>query len=749
MLNSSDAVAYTDHSDIYEIKYARLIELVKETEEIESIDYMKAMSEVNSLAYDLITYDQLRSEMDVEQSSAHAPKCYVCRALEEIGRKTMASKVESERVLLEAIAISEGRFGEEHSAPFHFQVRLAALYKHWSCRSDSISFFVRIAFLASRKAPTRNRADLLSELLISSNSDEPALCAWLQGPAWESSFATSSQQLSTLSIQGETVQDSPRNLWEMIKLIIDLVGYIDDDIGKGFPKLEPILDSILRQGPELVDGSLSFWMATFLSAIYKLWRPIFNSRYLISNTANRNSLPGSIALKASFEKLCENPYRLEQSPRIAMNGEGGSSLGSSDEPSSSENPLRFEDISKLEGPLENLDQLRLVLTELSLSELGKLGFRETFTSHPAVIYDYSMLDILCSAARLGNSNLIKYLRMHFGNAQFGDVSLTDLLNLGGDMSEWWDGEAPLCLAARAGHRPTIEALLDAGADPDGPDECDERPASIATEAGYYEITCLLIKRGAALLLWSDRQELLAYIIENSDQETLENLLENCLVDDGLVNLLFGVCIIGDIESYELLGTVSEMIRERVRPTENETPKLRSILDKWGMADLHQFLADEDESGRGLELLLNAFTGVHIEQQAREILETALFGPETELGKMLSPSESSGADRPVLHTLVSRNAPNALGVFLELGPNLEAPDDEGNTALHLAAARNHVTCAQQLLKHGIDVNGENMSGETALQIAIRAGHTEISDEIRMLSRHESRASTEDEGDGSVI
>jgi hypothetical protein len=749
MLNSSDAVAYTDHSDIYEIKYARLIELVKETEEIESIDYMKAMSEVNSLAYDLITYDQLRSEMDVEQSSAHAPKCYVCRALEEIGRKTMASKVESERVLLEAVAISEGRFGEEHSAPFHFQVRLAALYKHWSCRSDSISFFVRIAFLASRKGPTRNRADLLSELLISSNSDEPALCAWLQGPAWESSFATSSQQLSTLSIQGETVQDSPRNLWEMIKLIIDLVGYIDDDIGSGFPKLEPILDSIIRQGPELVDGSLSFWMATFLSAIYKLWRPIFNSRYLIGNTANRDSLPGSIALKASLERLCENPYRLEQTKTIAMNGEGDSSFGNSDEPSSSENPLKFEDISKLEGPLENLDQLRLVLTELSLSELGKSGFREAFASYPAIINDYSMLGILCSAARLGNSNLIKYLGMHFGNAQFGGVSLTNLLNLDGDLSEWWEDEAPLCLAARAGHQPTIEALLDAGADPDGPDECDERPAWLAAEAGYDEIVCLLIKRGA--VLWSrwNRERVLTYIIENSDQETLENLLENCPDDEFLFNLLFSVYLIGYIENYELLGTVSEMIKEHIRPTENEMPKLRSILDTWDKEELLEFAADLDKSGRGLELLLNAFTGVHIEQQAREILKTALFGLETELRKMLSPSESSGADRPVLHTLVSRNAPNALGVFLELGPNLEASDEHGNTALHFAAARNRLDCARQLLKHGIDVNQENMSGETALQITIRAGHTKISDEIRMLSRHESRASTEDEGDGSVI
>jgi len=38
MQGSSDAAAYPDYSDIYEIKYARMVELVKETEETAGID---------------------------------------------------------------------------------------------------------------------------------------------------------------------------------------------------------------------------------------------------------------------------------------------------------------------------------------------------------------------------------------------------------------------------------------------------------------------------------------------------------------------------------------------------------------------------------------------------------------------------------------------------------------------------------------------------------------------------------------
>jgi len=386
------------------------------------------------------------------------------------------------------------------------------------------------------------------------------------------------------------------------------------------------------------------------------------------------------------------------------------------------------------------------LAELSLSEVEKSDRSQALIPLPQTMNDYRMLDILSIAARLGNSNLIKHLGMLFANADVqGYIPLTDLLNLGGDVWEWWSDEGPLCLAARAGHRPTIEALLDAGADPDGPYECDERPIWLAVKAGYDEIVSLLIKRGASVGVAPYNAQVLKCIIKTSDQEVHKKWLGTVSDYEGLVNLLFAAYLIGDIENYELLATVSEMIREHIRPTEKATQELRSILATEDREDLHQFLADEDESGQGLELLLNAFTGVHIEQQAREILETALFGSQAELDKMLHTSESSGLDRPVLHTLVSRNASNALGVFLELGPNLEASDEQGNTALHLAAARNRVACAGKLLKHGIDVNRENMSGETALQIAVRAGHTEISEEIRMLSH----VSMEDDGDSSVI
>jgi len=211
-------------------------------------------------------------------------------------------------------------------------------------------------------------------------------------------------------------------------------------------------------------------------------------------------------------------------------------------------------------------------------------------------------------------------------------------------------------------------------------------------------------------------------------------------------LLCAVVLIGDLESYELLGPVSKILREHKWSTDGKSrksgvPILRSILDPWSRRELCDLLPELDQSGRGLELVLNALAGVHIEQQARGILKSVLLGTETEFNKLLNPDKASNPSRPVLHTLVSTNATNALGVFLELGPNFEASDEQGNTALHIAAAGNYLGCARQLLRHGMDVGIENVNGETALQVAVRSGHLKIMEEIQTFSG----VSMEDEGD----
>jgi hypothetical protein len=731
MAEGGNAAITTDDSDICKAKYERLIGLVKETEENGRTNYMEIMSEVNSLVYDLITLGQSRSQVIIKEGSAPYSPCYVCMALEEIGTNDMAAKVESERVLLEAIAVSEGCFGEEDGAAFHFRVQLFLLYDNWDCRSDSThSLLLRIMFLASGKGKTRKWFDLLSELPLSPTHLDTGRCSWFQGLSGAPILGTSSHQMSTLPIQDDTIQVSPRNIWEMISATISHNdGFITQEI---LLRLEPILDVIFHEGPESADGSSYFWMATFISAVAGFWGVIYNSKMRIANAASESHLPGSIALKSSLEQLFQDPYRLEQSSITVTNGESHSQTA--DSSSLDKYQSKFDDISKLNGVLGNLEELRLVLAEVSLRELEKSDNSQGFPCLRAMVDAFTIHDILSSAARLGNSVLLTHLGKYIGNATFeGDgVSWTDLLNHDGEVADWGlDAMPVLNLAARAGYYLTVEALLNAGADPDSIC-CDETPVELAAEEGHDEIVRLLIKRGASSGYPLVNALVLACIIDSSDQEFHAKWLGY----ESMLALLCCVVLVGDSEKYDVLDMVSQTIRKQLELGANSTPisggsPLRSILDPDDHWVLSDFLDEQDDSGRGLELVLDVLTGVHIEQQARKILKTALFGSTEEMSMVLDTIKSSKP--PTLHTLVSRNAPNALGIFLEFSPNLAAIDNHGNTALHLAATQNRIACARHLLKFKIDVGAENHYGETALQISVRNGNTEISEEIMAISR----------------
>ena len=60
--------------------------------------------------------------------------------------------------------------------------------------------------------------------------------------------------------------------------------------------------------------------------------------------------------------------------------------------------------------------------------------------------------------------------------------------------------------------------------------------------------------------------------------------------------------------------------------------------------------------------------------------------------------------------------NALKYLLELGLDLNATNDAGNTALHAAAYTGFNVIAQFLVEHGAVVNVWNNRGETPLKIA---------------------------------
>jgi ankyrin repeat protein len=717
IIEDSEVTAVTDDSNVCKIKHERLIELVRITEETEISDYMGAMSEINSLVYDFITSDQSKSQAIVQEDPALLPECHVCMALKVIGNEDMAAKVESERVLLEAIAVTEGRFGEDHRGAFHFRVKLFLLYENWECRADSTcSLLLRIMLLTLHKVPTGKAPDLISDLLELPDSAEPVRCEWLQGSSRAQSLDASSYQLSTLSIRDNKGRNSPRKVWSILSAIADRVGWIDDNESKD--ALESFLELILDQGPHSADGSSYFWMATFISALLRRWGAIYKAKIVIKSTASER-FPGSDAIKSSLEQLLENPYRLKPSAAPAVEHKPYS------EPSNGASPAKgqskFDNISLLKGPLENLEELRLVLAEASLWELEQSD-HQSF-SDLTIIGVFQMCYLLSDASRFGNTTLIQKLGKHFENETFGpDYPFSDVLNLEGEVAKWATEGSPLHLAISAGHYLTVDALLNAGADPNGPGICGSMTLEVAAEHGHDNIVRLLIRRGANV---SVDNRVLRIVFRASDQEFHEECLENLHQYGDMCSLLCSIAFVGQYERYGVLDMVSKhvwkVLSKRDKNPSSGRPVLRQILVPSERKELHDIL-DGDDSGRGVELVLDVLAGVHIEQQARGILKTAIFGSTAAIIDTLHPTKAS--EFPPMHKLVSRNAPNALGVFLELDPDLASLDTQGNTSLHVAAARNRVACAQQLLQSGIDVDVENNDGETAFEIAVRAGHRDI-------------------------
>lgn len=84
--------------------------------------------------------------------------------------------------------------------------------------------------------------------------------------------------------------------------------------------------------------------------------------------------------------------------------------------------------------------------------------------------------------------------------------------------------------------------------------------------------------------------------------------------------------------------------------------------------------------------------------------------------------------PLLQLLNNRNSilsMNLMQEFIDHGADLNAADNNGNSALIIAARYNQITAAIQLIKNKSPLNLQNNEGDTALHISAREGNFEIS------------------------
>jgi ankyrin repeat protein len=685
---NTNAPGFEYNPETCETKLIKLVQLIKDSEEIGNVDYTQTMLEVNSLVYDLVTEDEPKFDALFEETLDEShPMCYICSGMRKIGDDKMAQKVESERLLLEAIAVSAGRFGEDHNTTLHFRYNLLVLYQGWSCRVENIpALLAQIAEAALRRTLAGTNSLPLLHLIISKSFEKLVYsCRFYvveDYPTWLGCLFSMLQGLSIPSDEeGRNIQE---NLWNMAKKF----GFLGPGHDDWMEPTVPLLDLILRLGFTISNAlrSVHFWTAVFLLAIGQYREPIFNSRHIISNAVTQTSLSCAITLSTS----------LDQSAII---------------PSQQADPkLNFE--------------LVMALVEVSLEEIEIIGDSRTVGSTSKLLEWQTIMDVLVRAAEHGNSRVITLLAKHFKNSEFHwGHKWENILDHDGEISEYGlePANAPLCIAAKAGCEPAVRALIDAGAYVDGPCEADATPLVLAIKASHYSIVRLLIEEGAGCCYGET-----AYVIDSSDRKLQDIWIESIFFKDDWSAIFEAVVLIAKTEKYDPYDMLYEKIRSKLGEGEDKSDSkhelslLTAKMKKFSL-ELRDILWEcmNDDSGRGLELILSSLTGRHVEQQVRLILGKVFLEMTRLLRELPKVDEPSGL--LILHLLVSRNAPNALSVFLDLGADTKVTDDQNNTALHIAASRNRIACARQLLQHGIEVEAEDALGQTALQVADRHGH----------------------------
>ncbi|KAG5499796.1 hypothetical protein GH5_03931 [Leishmania sp. Ghana 2012 LV757] len=93
----------------------------------------------------------------------------------------------------------------------------------------------------------------------------------------------------------------------------------------------------------------------------------------------------------------------------------------------------------------------------------------------------------------------------------------------------------------------------------------------------------------------------------------------------------------------------------------------------------------------------------------------------------NPSDVDARDeqgRTAVHMAAANGHMPILEMLFQFNPQPNVPNDEGNTALHFAALNNRVAAAEALLAHGWRPSAQNVMGKTALQLIYEKQYNEM-------------------------
>jgi ankyrin len=307
------------------------------------------------------------------------------------------------------------------------------------------------------------------------------------------------------------------------------------------------------------------------------------------------------------------------------------------------------------------------------------------------------------ATRFGQAELVLLVLEIRGDIErpFGDRSGKDSTDL-----------TPLCLAAKYGQEALVRLLVENGADI----VRNTTALHQAAFSGHEEIVRLLIKKGADVAL--------------KDEEGLT----------ALHSAAFKARVATVRVLLEMRGDVA------VQDNEGQTPLHLAasnghFSERVAMLDAHQedmllHLESEKDRIEVIRLLYEHGADVAaVDNHGRTPLHSAVMNKDETVALLLI---EKGADstiwkerskrRMMIHIAAQNGYEKVVQVLLEIGRDVNEPDDKRRTPLHYAAEEDRVATARLLLEKGAHIEAEDSEHWTPLQSAASGGHVEI---VRLL------------------
>ena len=335
--------------------------------------------------------------------------------------------------------------------------------------------------------------------------------------------------------------------------------------------------------------------------------------------------------------------------------------------------------------------------------------------------------LLMTAARVGNVEIIKSLA-----ARGVDVNA----------QERWQGTTALMFAAMENHSVAIKALVELGANPNlaglrnpiprtpqrggktQPDLLDGgiTPLMIAARQGHIASAQQLIA-GGANVNYVDPGGFtpLMVAVFNGHFEVAVRLLDaGANPDDGSLYL------VADIRNLSTDGAIG------LRPL----PKMNEAIGSIEMAK--RLMAKGANPNGVIKTKLPArsagFTDTRtlpnatpLQRAARnadvEMMRVLLEGgasPDAGMTSALMTAIQGGRGTLAFRTATAADTETAVKLLIEKGANVNAADDQGNTALHIAAQRGADTLVRLLAAAGATLDAKNRAGRTPLDFAMGLG-----------------------------